>query len=70
MFLKQFNQLGAFFKQGKNILILFIVLNKKINKNNKTVFQKAANSNLDRLKSRLFGKNDLSTLSPFRKSKN
>ncbi len=26
--------------------------------------------NLDRLKSRLFGKNDLSTLSPFRKSKN
>ena len=24
MFLKQFNQLGAFFKQGKNILILFI----------------------------------------------
>jgi len=24
MFLKQFNQLGAFFKKGKNILILFI----------------------------------------------
>ena len=41
-----------------------------MNKNNKIVLQKAANSNLDKLKSRLFGKNDLSRLSPFRKSKN